>query len=187
MRSLLILWFIVISPVSMAGQSWSMKYSMLISYSKKIASAIKQDIDEKKLTDAQVYTYLTSLVSYDNRIWSATLGFSPSFFEKGDARNWWLSDTWQSNKSRSNKALYAPYVWRSMDNLLAASDIGDISSSFGYDYTDPKWDWWSRTIQSQKPTWTGPYESSMTGHSMVTYSVPINHDAVLSFNVWYGP
>ena len=79
----------VLNSIALAGQSWSMKYSMLISYSKKIATAIKQDIDEKKLTDAQVYTYLTSLVSYDNRIWSATLGFHP-LFEKGDTVNWWF-------------------------------------------------------------------------------------------------
>ena len=61
-------------------------------------------------------------------------------------------------------------MWRSMDNLLVASDIGDISSSFGYDYTDQNGTGGLEPY-NLKAAWTGPYESSLTGHSMVTYSV----------------
>lgn len=177
---------VLIFTLAAFAQGFSSRYEMLTVYADNIAQHIIEKIHEKDLSEAQIYTYLSSIVAYDNRIWSATLSFSPSFFKQDGLEDWWSADGWKSNQSKSKKALYAPYVWRSMDNILAASDIGDISSSFGYDYTDEKWDWWFRTLHSQKPTWTGPYNSSLTGHSMVSYSVPIEKYAVLSFNVWYN-
>ena len=121
MRKIFIGVMLLISMTGSSFATWSSKYSMLTEYATRIADAIKVDIDEHTLTDGQIYTYLSSLVSYDNRIWSATIGFSPEFFKNRENRQWWISKQWQNNYKQSRKELYAPYVWRNMDNLLTAA------------------------------------------------------------------
>ncbi len=63
---------------------------------------------------------------------------------------------------------FAPYVCREGDGLRSM----DLST--GYDYTDPRWEWYDKPFRSGEPWWTEPYFDEGAGNAaMVTYSAPV--------------
>ncbi|WHF56400.1 PAS domain S-box protein [Shewanella xiamenensis] len=67
-----------------------------------------------------------------------------------------------------NKKLFSPYVYRS-GNSFHYLDIG----ADGYDYTNGKWDWWSKAITQAGGYWSKAYFDEGAGNTlMLTYSVP---------------
>ena len=115
------------------------------------------------------------------------MAFTPSFIDDLVASDWsGFDQPWHFYQLSDGKKLYAPYVWRASNNVLHADNIANQKSKFGYDYTSGQWAWWSQSIASGKPMWMKPVYSNLTGDRMVTYSFPINREAVLIFNVYYG-
>lgn len=162
------------------------KYGMVVDHVKLIANEIELKLANKSLEEPEIYTLLSSIVAFDTRVWSASLAFTPSLLDDYASENWSdLAQAWNFYK-RDDKKLYAPYVWRSSNNVLHADNIANPESKFGYDYTNGQWAWWSKSISSGQPLWGKPVYSNLTGDHMITYSYPIKRDAVLIFNVYYG-
>ena len=175
------------SAVAADADKFDEKYGMVTDYAALVAKEIKSKMSKHQLSEPEIYTLLSSLVSYDTRIWSASVAFTPSLLQDYVNSDWEGFDSpWHYYLVDDDKRLYAPYVWRANGNLLHADNLANPNSKFGYDYTDGQWAWWSKTIDSGVPTWGKPVYSSLTGDRMVTYSYPIERDAVLIFNVYYG-
>ena len=163
------------------------QYGMIVDQTQVIAEEIKLKLDKDALNENEIYTLLSSLVSFDTRIWSAALAFTPSLIDDLEKAKWsGFEKPWHYYNLSDGKKVYAPYVWRSNNNLLHADNIANPESKFGYDYTNGEWEWWSKPIESGSAAWQRPVYSNLTGDRMITYSYPINRDAVLIFNVYYG-
>ncbi|QYJ88117.1 PAS domain S-box protein [Shewanella mesophila] len=88
----------------------------------------------------------------------------------------------QKNKVQGRN-LYAPYVYREKENI----NVLDIGVD-GYDYTDGKWDWWSKAIDNINGYWSAPYFDEGAGNIlMITYSYPFGsalpYDGVLTVDL----
>lgn len=163
------------------------KYGMVVDYSQIIANEIEDKLDKNTLNENEIYTLLSGLVSFDTRIWSAALAFTPSLIDDFEKVSWTgFERPWHFFEMSDGKKIYAPYVWRANGNVLHADNIADPNSKFGYDYTSGQWAWWSKSIESGSPMWLKPVYSNLTGDRMVTYSYPIKRNAVLIFNVYYS-
>ncbi len=63
---------------------------------------------------------------------------------------------------------FAPYVCRE------GAGLRSMDLSTGYDYTEPKWEWYDKPFRSGAPWWTEPYFDEGAGNAaMVTYSAPV--------------
>ena len=169
------------------AQDRDSEYGVITDYVGQVAKTMSEKLDQNQLSENEIYVLLAGLVAYDARIWSATLAFNPVYIEdmKQGAEESVSAKTWATFASKKAKTLYAPYVWRAEDNFMHADNIANQASTFGYDYTDGHWSWWTDTMQSGKARWSKPVYSNLTGHHMVSYSYPIKRDAVLSFNVYH--
>ena len=183
---LLILW--LFSQVSASDlNSKEAQYGMVVDYAELVAEEIELKLKKDKLSANEIYTLLSSLVSFDTRIWSAALAFTPSLIDDLEEEDWAnFEEPWHYYQLSDGKKLYAPYVWRSNNNILHADNIANPKSKFGYDYTNGQWAWWSKPIDSGKALWLKPVYSELTGDRMITYSIPIKREAVLIFNVYYS-
>lgn len=107
---------------------------------------IAPSIDEE-----QLYAILRQTTGRSPLVYGAAIAFEPGVF--------------------ADKPLFSPYVY---DLDLKQMDIGDISGSSGYDYTDGNWEWYSGVKDSQAPLWTEPYFDTGAGNlEMTTYSHPL--------------
>ncbi len=68
--------------------------------------------------------------------------------------------------------LYSPFAYRQGDHI-AFTDLGNIQTGSGYDYTDGNWEWWSLPRRNFSGTWTKPYFDKGGGNvRMVSYGTP---------------
>lgn len=189
MHKMILLFSLLFWGISHAdlNQDRDSEFGAITDYAQQIAKVMSERMESNQLTENEMYVLLAGLVAYDARIWSASIAFNPVYVD--EARRSYdehaALKTWQTFQNKKGKALYAPYVWRAEDNLMHADNIGNQASSFGYDYTDGHWAWWTDTMQSGKAQWSKPVYSNLTGHQMVSYSYPIKRDAILSFNVYH--
>jgi hypothetical protein len=110
---------------------------------------IARDIDEDEL-----YAILRQTTGRSPLLYGAAIAFEPGVFK--------------------GKPLFSPYVY---DLDLKQMDIGDISGSSGYDYTDGSWEWYTGVKETQAPLWTEPYYDNGAGNlEMTTYSHPLFRD-----------
>jgi hypothetical protein len=157
--------------------SFSYTKTQIIKKVNQLAQQIKTDLNNNQLSEAQIYTYITELTTYDKKVYGSALAFNPSFFQ-GHA--FFL----YQNVTPNNKILYSPYVDKGNNAILKAMDVGHITQSRGYDYT--AWEWYRIPMQTQKPYWTKPYFDKGAGNiMMVTYSIPIGKIAILTFDLPY--
>lgn len=147
----------------------------IIKHAHEVAKRIESALNKNQLSEAQIYTYLTEMVTFDEKVYGSALAFNPSFL-KGHA--FFL----QHNVTKDGRLLYSPYVYRNKELALKAIDVGDISLDSGYDYTT--WEWYKTPMTQQKPSWTEPYFDDGAGDiKMVTYSIPISQVAILTFDL----
>lgn len=96
----------------------------------------------------------------------ATLEANPSFYGSAIA---------YARDGYPGRRLYSPYVMRHPDRLVRM-DIG----ATGYDYTEPKWEWFAGPARSLRLHWTEPYTDTGAGEvRMVTCSAPFFRDGKL--------
>lgn len=96
----------------------------------------------------QIYAQLRNNVTNNPLIYGSAVAFEPG--------------------TVAGRRLFAPYVHRSGDGIEQL----DISID-GYDYTDPRWQWWHGPRSTKAPFWSDPYFDEGAGDIlMVTYSVP---------------
>lgn len=101
------------------------------------------------ITTEQMYNHL-----YDNAIQSKLIYGGGICFEPYSFLN--------------NKKLFCPYVFKNKSLNLKSIDI-----SLKYDYTQPKWEYWSLVKQTNKEIWTEPYFDEGAGDIMMTtFSTP---------------
>lgn len=68
--------------------------------------------------------------------------------------------------------LYSPYAYRS-GNEISVIDIGNITDTSGYDYSNGQWEWWTLPKASNSGVWTAPYFDEGAGNAlMTTFSSP---------------
>ncbi|MCU7958580.1 MAG: PAS domain-containing protein [gamma proteobacterium symbiont of Bathyaustriella thionipta] len=112
--------------------------------------------DNPSLTEAAVYAQLRANLKANSLIFGSAAAFAPYSFDK-------------------QQRLFAPYIYRAGDGLKQM-DIGKE----GYDYTQPKWSWWSSAQSSAKASWSDPYFDQDAGESlMVTFSEPFANAAAM--------
>jgi signal transduction histidine kinase/CheY-like chemotaxis protein/HAMP domain-containing protein len=100
------------------------------------------------LSEVQVYSLLRNNVTNNPLIYGSAVAF-----ERGTI---------------VGRKLFAPYVHRSGDSIEQL----DIATD-GYDYTQPRWQWWHGSRSTKAPSWSDPYFDEGAGNIlMVTYSVP---------------
>ncbi|MEO0793551.1 MAG: cache domain-containing protein [Verrucomicrobiota bacterium] len=147
----------------------------IVQHAHELAKRIERALHKNELTQPQIYTYLTEMVTFDDRIYGSALAFNPSFLH-GHA--FFL----EHNVTEDGRLLYSPYIFRNKERLLKAIDIGNISEKYGYDYAS--WDWYKTPMETQQPNWTKPYfDDGGGGIEMVTYSIPIGEIAILTFDL----
>ncbi len=72
--------------------------------------------------------------------------------------------------------LFCPYVFRK-GARLERMDIGHVEGERGYDYTQPRWQWYDSPRQSGRGAWSPPYKDEGAGDAlMTTYSEPFQVD-----------
>lgn len=157
--------------------SFAYTQTQIIKKANQLAQQIKTDLQNNQLSEAQIYTYITELTTYDKQVYGSALAFNPAFLQ-GHA--FFL----YRNVTPNNEILYAPYVDKGNNSLLKAMDVGYITQGRGYDYT--RWEWYRISMNTQKPHWTKPYFDVDAGNiMMVTYSIPIGKIAILTFDLPY--
>jgi len=114
------------------------------------------------LTTDQLYEQLDSNTRQSNLIYGGAICYAPFRFD-------------------SDKRLFCPYVYRGPDTLdqseLSNASLQRMDISNGYDYTDPKWEWWSNVHESKEAIWTEPYFDEGAGNIlMTTFSAPFYKD-----------
>ncbi len=99
-------------------------------------------------SEQELYAFLRRNVEMNDLAYGVAIAFSPYSFSP-------------------RKRLFAPYVYKH-NGALIQKDTGTI-----YDYTQPRWDWYSEAIRTGQPRWSDPYFDEGAGNVwMVTYSVP---------------
>ncbi|MFQ5658782.1 MAG: SpoIIE family protein phosphatase [Gammaproteobacteria bacterium] len=104
---------------------------------------------QPNLNRDQLYELLSANVDQNLLIYGAAIAFKPYAF-------------------RPDKKLFSPYVYRG-DKGLESIDIGADS----YDYTDARWEWFTRPKVLNHAIWTEPYMDEGAGNILMdTYAVP---------------
>ncbi len=102
-----------------------------------------------RLTPRQIYSVLRANVTLNPQVYGSAMAFEPFQYE-------------------TSRELFSPYVFRGKKGL-AQMDIGVV----GYDYREPRWEWWNEPRRLRKSVWTRPYFDEGAGNVlMTTYSVP---------------
>ncbi|MEM8952714.1 MAG: cache domain-containing protein [Verrucomicrobiota bacterium] len=171
-RRTLLLLLSVMLPVSTVSAE---DKERLAAHAETIAKQVESALENNLLSEAQIYSYLTLMVTHDELVYGSALAFNPEFLQ---GHTFFLQD----NITEDGRILYSPYVHRDKERLLRAFDIGNIGKEHGYDYTT--WDWFKAPLSEQKPHWTEPYFDKGGGEiNMVTYSIPIGEKAILTFDM----
>lgn len=164
--------FICLPISAMAGEKKD-----IVQHAHELAVRVQSVLEKNLLSEAQIYTYLTEMVTFDEKVYGSALAFNPSFL---DGHALFL----KHNVSKHGAILYSPYVCRDKELFLKAIDIGNISRDYGYDYTT--WEWYSTPMTEQKAHWTEPYfDDGAGGIEMITYSIPVGKIAILTFDLPY--
>ncbi len=75
--------------------------------------------------------------------------------------------------------LFSPFAYRENGEIIL-TDLGDITASSGYDYTNGDWEWWSGPRNALTGYWTKPYFDAGGGNiRMVSYGTPFYRDGEL--------
>lgn len=153
--------FMLIKGGSFVGETFrhelentAQKYALEINTKLKLAEKVAQItatelsfIDE--LNEKDIYEMAVRNVNSDTLIFGSAIAFVPGYFE--------------------NKNLFAPYAFRNGVKV----ETEDIAKQ-GYDYTEAKWDWYSKPIEIGSSVWSDPYFDKGAGNvKMVTYSIPV--------------
>jgi sigma-B regulation protein RsbU (phosphoserine phosphatase) len=116
-------------------------------------TAVFLDIDRDG-NEQQLYALLRQNAGRNPLLYGAAIAFEPGVFE--------------------GKPLFSPYVY---DVDLKQMDIGDVTGTSGYDYTDGRWQWYTGVKETQMGLWTEPYYDTGAGNlEMTTYSHPLLRD-----------
>ena len=101
------------------------------------------------LSSEHIYSLLQANLQHNPLVYGSAVAFEPY-------------------KYRKDRRLFVRYVYRDGDALLQADP-----SETGYDYTDPKQEYWHEPRKTGKAIWTDPYYDEGAGNIlMCTYSVP---------------
>jgi phosphoserine phosphatase RsbU/P len=101
------------------------------------------------LNEVDIYELLRSNINRNPLVFGSAIAFEPYQF-KPDLR------------------LFSPYAYRD-GNVIKSIDIGKQA----YDYTENKWEWYTRTKTINHPIWTEPYFDEGAGNILMgTYAVP---------------
>ncbi|HIK36162.1 MULTISPECIES: PDC sensor domain-containing protein [unclassified Thermosynechococcus] len=99
-------------------------------------------------SEQQLYSFLRRNVEMNHLAYGMAIAFTPYSFSP-------------------RKRLFAPYVYKN-NGTLVQKDTGRI-----YDYTQPRWDWYSEAIRTGQSRWSDPYFDEGAGDVWrVTYAVP---------------
>lgn len=99
------------------------------------------------MSDDELFQIVRRNVQADPLVYGACVAFEPN--------------------AHSGHRLFAPYAQRCGDRICTK----DLSE--GYDYTQPRWQWYAKAITSGRAVWTEPYFDEGGGNRvMCTYSVP---------------
>lgn len=134
---------------------YASKFDARIREAAQIAKSTADFMETRpELSEEEIYRLLRANVDRNPLVYGAAIVFEPYQY-RGDVR------------------LFAPYVFRGGEGLTNI----DIAVA-GYDYTEPRWQWWNGPRQSGKSLWTDPYlENVGAGNvAMSTFSVPFLSD-----------
>lgn len=110
-------------------------------------AAYMEIVDHPEIAD--IYRLLKSNVSRNPLIFGSAIAYEPYQYEQ-------------------DRRLFSPYAFRDGENVRTM-DIGVQA----YDYTEDKWEWYSKTKTRQKAIWTEPYFDKGAGNILMeTCSVP---------------
>lgn len=116
-------------------------------------TAVFLDIDRDSNAE-ELYALLRQNAGRNPLLYGAAIAFEPGVFE--------------------GRPLFSPYVY---DVDLKQMDIGDVTGTSGYDYTDGRWQWYTGVKEMQTGLWTEPYFDTGAGIlEMTTYSHPVLRD-----------
>lgn len=116
---------------------------------------------DQQLTDAEVYGIARATVQVNPLVFGSCIAFAPFAHQPGTR-------------------LFAPYVYRDPQGPAGALREKDLATG-GYDYTDPKWEWYREPTRLGTAVWTEPYFDEGGGNVvMCTHAVPFLRNGVLA-------